>query len=174
MFSEDLDRPIWRIPLGEFLGPAEVRADLWVEHDGFCTVQERSVDMPSMASVEHLTDHAVEPGGDYRIARLKNGRDVVLLFDDGSGDLEPVGQYTGDSLNIVPAHRGLGLSAPLILAAAEARGGTPEAREYTPPGHAAHRAAHRFVVAWAVEQGLEVPDEVLSDYPGLRTAKPTP
>lgn len=61
-----------------------------------------------------------------------------------------VGFYAGSYLWIAREHRGLGLSTPLILAAAEQRGGTvlPPGvvlQGYTPAGLAAHRAAFETI-----------------------------
>lgn len=78
---------------------------------------------------------------------------------------EMVGFYAGSSLWISQAHRGLGLSTPLIVEAACRRGGTtlPAGvvfQGYTPVGVIAHRAAHRHAVLTALAQGLPVPAAV--------------
>ncbi len=68
-----------------------------------------------------------------------------------------VGFYAGSYLWISAEHRGQGLSTPLILAAAEQRGGSimPPGvvlQGYTPAGLAAHRKAHRQALLDATEQ----------------------
>ncbi|MGB4062244.1 MAG: hypothetical protein WBK19_00280 [Azonexus sp.] len=68
-----------------------------------------------------------------------------------------VGFYAGSYLWISAEHRGRGLSTPLILAAAEQRGGSimPPGvvlQGYTPAGLAAHRKAHRQAILEATER----------------------
>lgn len=79
-----------------------------------------------------------------------------------------VGFYAASSLWIAKAHRGLGLSTPLILAAAAHRGGTilPPGvvfQGYTAAGVAAHRSAHSHAVLTAVAEGLPVPTAVIAE-----------
>lgn len=79
-----------------------------------------------------------------------------------------VGFYAGSQLWIAKPHRGKGLYVPLILTAAEHRGGTvlPPGvvfQGYTAAGIGAHRAAHRHAVTTALAQGLPVPAEVLAE-----------
>lgn len=79
-----------------------------------------------------------------------------------------VGFYAGSSLWIARDHRGLGLSTPLILAAAGQRGGVilpagVVVQGYTPAGLAAHRSAHNHAVLTAVAEGLPVPAAVLGE-----------
>lgn len=79
-----------------------------------------------------------------------------------------VGFYAGSSLWIARGHRKLGLSTPLILAAAGQRGGSilPPGvvlQGYTPAGVAAHRAAHGHAVLSALAEGLAVPLAVLAE-----------
>ena len=67
-----------------------------------------------------------------------------------------VGFYAGSYLWIAAESRGKGLSTPLILAAAEQRGGSimPPGvvlQGYTPAGLAAHRKAHRQAILNATE-----------------------
>jgi hypothetical protein len=86
------------------------------------------------------------------------------LFQDGT----VVGFYAGSVLWIAKAHRKLWLHVPLILAAAEHRGGTVlppgvVSQGYTAAGVDAHRAAHRHAVTTALTQGLHVPSYVLDD-----------
>lgn len=86
-----------------------------------------------------------------------------------------VGFYAGSVLWIARAHRGLGLHVPLILAAAEQRGGTVlppgvVSQGYTAAGVEAHREAHRHAIATALAQHLPVPAAVLSDIRAERPA----
>lgn len=86
-----------------------------------------------------------------------------------------VGFYAGSSLWIAKAHRGRGLSTPLILTAAAQRGGTvlPPGvvfQGYTPASIIAHRSAHSHAVLTAAAAGLPVPAAVLEEMhrPGKR------
>jgi len=86
---------------------------------------------------------------------------VTALFDaDGV-----VGFYAGSYLWIAGDHRGAGLSIPLILAAAEHRGGSVlppgvVVQGYSRAGLAAHRAAYDHVALSANPAGKRVPEPV--------------
>lgn len=87
------------------------------------------------------------------------------LFRDG----RIVGFYHGSYLWIGAHHRGAGLSTPLILAAAQQRGGgcLPPGvvqQGYSRAGLAAHRAAHHSAIKSAQALGLAVPPAVLTEY----------
>lgn len=86
------------------------------------------------------------------------------LFRDG----RIVGFYHGSYLWIAARQRGAGLSIPLILAAAEQRGGgcLPPGvvqQGYSRAGLAAHRAAHHSAIKSAKARGLAVPPAVLAE-----------
>ncbi|MBS1191750.1 MAG: hypothetical protein H6R10_3542 [Rhodocyclaceae bacterium] len=79
-----------------------------------------------------------------------------------------VGFYADSYLWIAASHRGRSLSTPLILAAADQRGGTilPPGialQGYTAASVAVHLAAHRHAVRTALAKGLPVPAEVLEE-----------
>lgn len=100
---------------------------------------------------------------------IRHARDACITALFGAEGI--VGFYAGSYLWIARQHRGCGLSTPLILAAAEQRGGTimPPGvvlQGYTPVGLAAHRAAHTHAVLTTLASGGEVPPEVLQ---GLET-----
>jgi hypothetical protein len=96
---------------------------------------------------------------------------VTALFDaDGI-----VGFYAGSYLWIAGDHRGAWLSTPLILAAAEHRGGSVlppgvVVQGYSRAGLVAHRTAHRHAVTTAIAAGLPVAADVRQDYPAGKTA----
>ena len=96
---------------------------------------------------------------------------VTALFDaDGV-----VGFYAGSYLWIAGDHRGAGLSTPLILAAAEHRGGSVlppgvVVQGYSRAGLVAHRTAHRHAVTTAIAAGMPVAADVRQDYPAGKTA----
>jgi len=96
---------------------------------------------------------------------------ITALFDaDGI-----VGFYAGSYLWIAGDHRGAGLSTPLILAAAEHRGGSVlppgvVVQGYSRAGLVAHRTAHRHAVTTAIAAGLPVAADVRQDYPAGKTA----
>lgn len=99
----------------------------------------------------------------YRICNAKGTPSTALFHGN-----DIAGFYAGSYLWIADGHRGRGLSTPLILCAAEQRGGgvMPEGvvvQGYTPTGLAAHRSAHRHAVLSALAKGLPVPTEVLKE-----------
>lgn len=117
--------------------------------------------------------------GRHAVYALRNAADswCTTLFQGDS----MVGFYAGSYLWIAPAHRGLGLSTPLILAAADHRGGgtLPPGvvfQGYTAGGVAAHRSAHRHAVLTALAEGLPVPPPVLAEIraqdPGFKPLRP--
>jgi len=113
----------------------------------------------------------------YTIHHARDACITALFSADGIA-----GFYAGSYLWIAGKHRGIGLSTPLILAAAEQRGGTimPPGvvlQGYTPVGLAAHRAAHAHAVLTALASGVELPLKVVQElktpgYPANRTDQP--
>lgn len=102
--------------------------------------------------------------GRYTICQATTGYSSAL-FRDG----HIVGFYHGSYLWIGAHHRGAGLSTPLILAAAQQRGGgcLPPGvvqQGYSRAGLAAHRAAHHSAIKAAQALGLAVPPAVLTEY----------
>lgn len=98
----------------------------------------------------------------YSVCHARDGYVTALFGAEGI-----VGFYAGSYLWIARQHRGRGLSTPLILAAAEHRGGTvlPPGvvfQGYSAPGLAAHRAAHRYAMGAAIAAGLRWPLKLLA------------
>lgn len=98
--------------------------------------------------------------------RIHHARDACITALFSAAGI--VGFYAGSYLWIARQHRGRGLSTPLILAAAEQRGGTimPPGvvlQGYTTVGLAAHRAAHTHAVLTALASGVELLPEVLQE-----------
>lgn len=98
----------------------------------------------------------------YAIHHARQECVTALFGDDGI-----VGFYAGSYLWIAREHRGLGLSTPLILAAAGQRGGRVlppgvVVQGYTRAGLIAHRKAHHHAVMAATAAGLPVPATVLA------------
>lgn len=102
----------------------------------------------------------------YRIVPAEEEGGVVLLKCS-----KVVGFYLEAYLWIAPHCRGLGLSTPLILAAAARRGGGMlmpgvVVIGYTPASIAAHRAAHSHAVLTALAHGLPVPPAIVAAVAG--------
>jgi len=81
-----------------------------------------------------------------------------------------IGFYAASYLWLAKAYRGLGLSTPLILAAASQRGGScmppgVVSQGYTAASLAAHRSAYRQAVLQALADGLPVPESVVAALP---------
>lgn len=113
-------------------------------------------------------------GAGYTIHHAR-GAFITALFDaDGI-----VGFYAGSYLWIARDRRGAGLSTPLILAAAEQRGGSVlppgvVVQGYTRAGLVAHRTAHRHAVMTAIAAGLPVPADLRHDCPAGKGAGRSP
>jgi hypothetical protein len=106
----------------------------------------------------------------YRIANATNAWCTAVFHAE-----EIVGFYCGSYLWIDRVHRKSGLSTPLILAAAQQRGGSilPPGvvhQGYTAIGIEAHRKAYRHAVRTALAAGLPVPATVCDE---LRRADQT-
>jgi len=101
---------------------------------------------------------------DYQICNAEAGWNTALFFES-----QIVGFYADSYLWISREHRGQGLSTPLILAAAEQRGGgsimppNVVCQGYTPGGLLAHRSAYRAAVLAALAAMLPVPSSVLDE-----------
>jgi len=101
--------------------------------------------------------------GRLTIRQATTGYSSALFQDE-----RIVGFYHGSYLWIAARQRGAGLSIPLILAAAEQRGGgcLPPGivqQGYSRAGLAAHRAAHCSAIRTAQAQGRAVPPAVLAE-----------
>ncbi len=74
---------------------------------------------------------------------------------------ECVGFYAGGELWIEPEHRGRGLSTALILCLVDHLGQAAydngKGMGFSAAGYAAHAAAHRKAVIWALDAGIRVP-----------------
>jgi len=133
---------------------------------------EAAVILADLAQVEWSAPAHVGSGrqAGYAIHHAHQGCVTALFGADGI-----VGFYAGSYLWIASEHRGLGLSTPLILAAAGQRGGSvlPPGvivQGYTRAGLVAHRRAHRHAVLAAHAAGLPVPAAVLAS--AKRAARP--
>ena len=69
---------------------------------------------------------------------------------------------------MLPEYRGLKLGREIQLRAFDTGIKTiHDAVFFSAEGLAARKSAHRFAVGRALERGLDVPEEVLADYPDL-------
>lgn len=89
----------------------------------------------------------------------------VGLFQGG----RLIGFYEGPNLWIDPGYRGHGLAVPLILAAANLRGGTVlppgfDSQGYSPAGMMAHATAHLQTLLCAIKNKTPIPEAVLREY----------
>lgn len=102
----------------------------------------------------------------YAIGQVAGTAHTLLLADK-----RIVGFYAGSYLWIERPHRGCGLATPLILAAADSRGGTVlppgvVVQGFTGRGLRAHLAAHRHAVRAALAAGQPVPSAVVAELEG--------
>lgn len=158
--------------------PSESAADCLADHPGFadehdlrtrCHVFEYDCDVPGLRLLRLVDryDRSDAPGS-VEIPSL------WLLTTAADGRLSPVGVRIDPGLYVSPAWRGRGLGALLCLTGHD----DPTLRAMGSPGlrtigsHKAWRKAHRMAVARALGRGLEVPGDVLAEYPELATAAP--
>lgn len=157
----------WQKTFLAFAGPG-----MHYPSDSMRVTDEEAIVLQAELVGQTWSDPVYEGGGRHAgyLIRHAQGLCATALF----GAEGIAGFYSGSYLWIAPAHRGRGLSTPLILAAAERRGGSilppgVVVLGYSRSGLAAHRAAHAHAVLSAVEQGLPVPEAVLSE---LRASHP--
>lgn len=151
----------WQRTFEAFAGPGIHRPSDMMR----VTESEARTILEQLAALDWLPPVYVGAGrhAGYVVANATKGW-TTALFRQGA----VAGFYAGSSLWIARAHRGRGLSTPLIVAAAEQRGGSilPPGvvfQGYTPAGVFAHRAAHCHAVLTAAAAGLPVPAEVLAE-----------
>jgi len=98
---------------------------------------------------------------------------LVAVFDEGTGEL--AGGLEHKNVFVRPQYRGRGLGAEILIVAFENALRHPDEMNshntLTTAGRANRVAAHRIAVERAFENGLEVPPEVLDDYPHLTAAR---
>ncbi len=156
----------WMVTKREFVGPYPMSFDDMAEMERRFAVEV--IDMAegrwSPVGMRHIDE-------DVSIAKLADSPgDVALIYGFGTPDQEVVGGYCQEVLWVHHAMRGRGYAPELVLAAYEDRDGNLDPFSYTPGGLAAHCSAHRLSVQRALKNGLEVPWDVLRDYPSLLDA----
>lgn len=141
----------WDLTEADFVGPAMVDDNIFA-----ISTEDDAIAM----ALDALRDSAVTlrrsaDGTQIRWIDYWEPEGTVGLVDCQG---VPRGVYTGGCAWIDPAFRGNGHAVDLILTAADLVGGNPARNEkglgFTVAGHAAHVAAHRKAVAYAIEQGL--------------------
>ncbi len=156
--------PIWTKTFAQFAGPG-------IRHPSDTM---RVDDAEAATIVAELAAHGhvptiLRPTGrnrTYAVGHVAGAPHSLLLADK-----RIVGFYVGPYLWIAKEHRGHGLATPLILTAAESRGGTVlppgvVVQGFTGRGLRAHRAAHRHAVRAALAAGQPVPSAVVAELEG--------
>lgn len=155
---------IWERSFAEFAGPGiHYPSDMMRVDD-----DEAAIIIDELAAWEHVPTvlRPTERNRAYAVGHVAGTPHTLLLANK-----RVVGFYAGSYLWIERRHRGCGLSTPLILAAADNRGGTvlPPGVVYqgfTGRGLRAHRAAHRHAVRSALAAGRPVPPAVIAELEG--------
>lgn len=160
---------VWGVPFEGFVGPHRIDDRLY-GLDG--TEDDREIHFGADIAPDPIWRSA---DGIYAVHAVADPdwqpQHTVLLTHGG----DPVGFYAGGMTWIDPDHRGRGLAAPMILAAAVTAGGVPydnvEIMGFSEAGIAAHRAAHRMAVEIALAAGKDVPPGARDGIALLRTPR---
>lgn len=140
------------------------RAPIWAKSLGVVLARRRGADLPC-------------PVDGYRMTRVRDrGTDTIVAVQVSSGAI--AGAVTHYEFHVWPEHRGRGLGVELLdqafVTGIKTRLNT-SGHGLSPGALACRRAVHRRFVERALGRGLEVPDQVLEDYPDLvETATPAP
>ena len=139
----------------------------------FCDTHGRTMSLSSFWSVienasemERLREPSNVEG--FSIAHQGDnwGKGIICIWDDATG--QPVGGQAGGTPYVMPEYRGLKLGREIQIRAFETGLKRMDTGSFfSPEGLASRKSAHRFCVARALENGLDVPPEVLIDYPEL-------
>lgn len=98
-----------------------------------------------------------------------NGNLAVVYYGDGSKDPIIVGGMKDGNTYVDRTWRGKSLGTAIILAAFEA--GVKNARTFSffsKHGFESRKKAHRLAIERAINEGINVPENVLKDYPDLQ------
>ncbi len=95
---------------------------------------------------------------------------TLIMIDKKSMSL--IGGIAGATPHIVEEYQGKGLGKYLYLAIEHFEPFFINPVSYTEAGYSIVCSAHRFAVEQAISSGLDVPDEVLADYPELDGNQP--
>jgi hypothetical protein len=90
------------------------------------------------------------------------------LLELSDGEWRCVGSYVDDTIFLDGHVRRQGLAEELMLRCAEHRHQLPLSTNFTLKGYLLLKRTHRRAIQCALRVGLEVPDEVLADYPDLK------
>ena len=169
--------PIHTVPLARFVldrgkGPPMADAD-FLETSGptiarraFMAVRAAAPDLEEKRHPSNVPGYSIAHDGE----NWTNG--TIVVWDDATGIV--VGGQAHGVPYVMPEYRGRNLGREIQLCAFQTGLKTiNDPSFFSPDGLAARKAAHRFAVERAVEEGFEVSDEVLADYPHLRETVPS-
>lgn len=154
---------VWEKSFAEFAGPGihHPSDSMRVDDD------EAAMIVADLAAREHVPTVLCPAGRSrgYAVGHVAGTPHHTLLL----AEKRIVGFYVGSYLWIARPHRGRGLATPLILAAADSRGGTVlppgvVVQGFTGRGLRAHRTAHRHAVRSAIAAGRPVPSAVIAEF----------
>lgn len=172
MFS--LSTPVHEIPLAEFIKMPPVDQETVTrafERNAGRFLRSLEDDVPFCASWQRVCSGRFEiasSANEWGVAGRVIGREV------SSGNV--VGGASSMHFFILQDHRGHGLGAELLLQAMADGIKEPRGRGHllSPAGRATRISAHRLAVTRALQDGGEVPNNVLGDYPDLWGGAATP
>ncbi|WP_315922996.1 hypothetical protein [Mesorhizobium sp. SP-1A] len=92
---------------------------------------------------------------------------IIAIYEEGARKF--VGGISKHWIAVNEAHHGVGLGAELFIRAFDAMIKHPDTmnvgHKLTKAGRACLKKAHRIAIGRAIDNGFEVPNEVLADYP---------
>jgi hypothetical protein len=156
---------VWKTPLSEFLNAADEdnRAPPTLVDE---LLEYQKWDQGLIIPMTHPT---------FATARATGGiggwGDQILLEQDEAGKWAAAGFFIDDDLVFGSRARKKGLSTELILRCFFYRKGWTKRIVYSDAGRAAMKKAHRVAVSRAAQAKLPIPENVLTDYPDLRSSQ---
>lgn len=167
-----LPRAAWGSTLETFVGPHRVSETFAIDgrEEEYALYFDAPYDLsPAWTSADGL--HAV-----HLVTDEDWDPPTAVLIDARTQDC--AGFYAGGELWIDPEHRGRGLSTALILCLVDHLGRAAYDNRtgmgFSAAGYAAHAAAHRNAVTWALDAGIRVPKRVAAAVEVRDASAPAP
>lgn len=124
---------------------------------------------------KYLTENSFKPWlPGYSLAVLRTVSGVTLLAARCDHTGEIAGGVIGKNIAVKPAHQGRGLGQELLILSFDkgfhTKANMNQSNPLSTAGLMNRIRAHKKAVVRALDRGVEVPSEVLDEYPDLRAA----